>query len=186
MEDIEVNRETDPIPALRGRGKGEGLVERLLESRREDQQLDDLVATYAVFATVTPGKRRVRVVQEDPSDNMVLECALEGEADFIVSGDGHLLDLGTFQGIPIVNPAVFLKIVSQEKEKGGWQGMESHQRQRFSRDTFGFRAAARQWQRHPIRPDRIHVGLAFQPAKTGETFEPSLPLPGQREACCLP
>ena len=82
--------------------------------RLSPEQLDDLVATYAVFATVTPGKRRVRVVQEDPSDNMYLECALEGEADFIVSGDGHLLDLGTFQGIPIVNPAVFLKIVSQE------------------------------------------------------------------------
>lgn len=31
----------DPIRALRGRGKGEGLVEKLIESRREDRERDE-------------------------------------------------------------------------------------------------------------------------------------------------
>jgi uncharacterized protein len=84
--------------------------------RLSPEQLDDLIASYAGFATVTPGKRRVKVVHEDPSDNIYLECALEGEADFIVSGDKHLLDLETFRGIPIVSPAAFLKIVAHEQE----------------------------------------------------------------------
>jgi len=79
------------------------------------QQLDDLIANYAGFATVTPGKRRVKAVREDPSDNMYLECALEGEADFVVSGDGHLLELETFRGIPVVSPAAFLEILGQEQ-----------------------------------------------------------------------
>lgn len=46
----------------------------------------------------------------DPDDEMILECALAAEADFIVSGDKkHLLDLRQYQGIPIVSPAEFLR-----------------------------------------------------------------------------
>jgi putative PIN family toxin of toxin-antitoxin system len=46
----------------------------------------------------------------DPDDEMILECALAAEADFIVSGDKkHLLMLREFQGIPIVSPAEFLR-----------------------------------------------------------------------------
>ena len=41
---------------------------------------------------------------------MVLECALAGEADYIVSGDKkHLLPLRQFREIPIVSPAEFLR-----------------------------------------------------------------------------
>ena len=46
----------------------------------------------------------------DPDDEMILECALAAEADFIVTGDKkHLLALRQFQGIPIVSPADFLR-----------------------------------------------------------------------------
>jgi putative PIN family toxin of toxin-antitoxin system len=46
----------------------------------------------------------------DPDDEMILECALAAEADYIVSGDKkHLLALQQFQGIPIVSPAEFLR-----------------------------------------------------------------------------
>lgn len=49
---------------------------------------------------------------EDPEDNRVLECALEAEADYIVSGDHHLLSLEEFRGIKIVRAADLLKILS--------------------------------------------------------------------------
>lgn len=52
------------------------------------------------------------VVQADPADNRVLETALAGEADYIVSGDQHLLALGSFEGIEIVTPARFAAILS--------------------------------------------------------------------------
>jgi len=46
----------------------------------------------------------------DPDDEMILECALAAEADFIVSGDKkHLLALREFQNIPIVNPVELLR-----------------------------------------------------------------------------
>ncbi len=49
----------------------------------------------------------------DPEDEMVLECAIAAEADFIVSGDTkHLLPLGEFRGIRIVTPAAFLRSVA--------------------------------------------------------------------------
>lgn len=44
----------------------------------------------------------------DPKDNKFLEAALVGAADCIVSGDGDLLDMVNFQGIPILTPAVFI------------------------------------------------------------------------------
>lgn len=49
----------------------------------------------------------------DPDDNMILECAVVGGATHIVTGDKrHLLPLGTYQGISIINAADFLVLVS--------------------------------------------------------------------------
>ena len=44
----------------------------------------------------------------DPKDNKFLEAALAGAADYIVSGDANLLDLESFESIPILHPAAFL------------------------------------------------------------------------------
>jgi len=48
-------------------------------------------------------------VTRDPADDRVLECAVTGRADFIVSGDLHLKELKSFQEIPILSPAEFLQ-----------------------------------------------------------------------------
>jgi uncharacterized protein len=48
------------------------------------------------------------VIEDDPSDNRVLECALAGHADVIVSGDRHLLALEKFEAIPILRAQAFL------------------------------------------------------------------------------
>lgn len=47
----------------------------------------------------------------DPDDDAVLACALAAHADLIVSGDDDLLILSTFEGIPIVTPAVALQMI---------------------------------------------------------------------------
>ncbi len=53
---------------------------------------------------------RAKGATPDPADEMVLECALAGEADYLVSGDKkHLLPLRQFRDISIVNPAEFLR-----------------------------------------------------------------------------
>ena len=50
---------------------------------------------------------RLRVLEDD-ADNRVLECAVEGRAEWILSGDHHLLGLREFRGIQIVRVAEFL------------------------------------------------------------------------------
>ncbi|OGC06141.1 putative toxin-antitoxin system toxin component, PIN family [candidate division WOR-1 bacterium RIFOXYA2_FULL_36_21] len=57
--------------------------------------------------------RKTFFVKEDADDNKFIDCALSGNADYIVSGDKHLLDLRKFSGIKIVKPAEFLKKVNQ-------------------------------------------------------------------------
>jgi len=51
---------------------------------------------------------KVEQVKADPADNRILECALESKAECIVTGDRHLLELGHFEGIPILDVSAFL------------------------------------------------------------------------------
>lgn len=59
---------------------------------------------------VTPGFV-LEVVKEDPDDDRVLECAVAGEADYLVSGDRHLLRLGSYEGTPIVTVRQFMDAI---------------------------------------------------------------------------
>ena len=45
----------------------------------------------------------------DEADNRILECGLEAKADFIISGDHHLLELKEHQGIRIITPSDLMK-----------------------------------------------------------------------------
>jgi uncharacterized protein len=51
------------------------------------------------------------VIKDDPDDNRVLECAAAGEANYIVSGDRHLLQLRSYEGIPILTVRQFMDAV---------------------------------------------------------------------------
>ena len=50
-------------------------------------------------------------VVPDAADNMFIECAVAGDADYIVSGDSHLLNLESYEGIKIVAPDEFLTAI---------------------------------------------------------------------------
>jgi putative PIN family toxin of toxin-antitoxin system len=54
------------------------------------------------------------VIKDDPDDDRVLECAVAGNADYIVSGDRHLLRLRTYEGIAIVSARQFMEIVETD------------------------------------------------------------------------
>ena len=75
----------------------------------DEERLDRyLPVLWRLGERVMP-RRRVNAVREDPDDNRILECALAADADTIVSGDGHLLRLGAFEGITILTPREFLR-----------------------------------------------------------------------------
>jgi len=52
---------------------------------------------------------QLNAVPDDPDDNRVLECAVAGKADWIVSGDRHLLRIGRYAGIAIVTVRQFVE-----------------------------------------------------------------------------
>jgi len=65
------------------------------------------------LSLTVPGNVAVEAVKDDPLDNPIVACAVEGEADFIVSGDHHLTDLEAYRHIKIVDPETFLRIIGQ-------------------------------------------------------------------------
>ncbi len=78
-------------------------------------EVDRLLESLLIDAELTPGHLAVHVITRDPSDNMVLACAVEGRADYIVSGDRDLLTLESYEGIPIVTAREFLQILARVK-----------------------------------------------------------------------
>jgi predicted nucleic acid-binding protein len=48
---------------------------------------------------------KISQIKEDPADDRILECALAAGAAAIISGDSHLLSLGNFHTIAVLNPA---------------------------------------------------------------------------------
>jgi len=64
-----------------------------------------------ISSLITP-TQRLTVIKEKEADNRVLECAVEGRAQYIVSGDTkHLQPLKEYQEIKILSPAQFLKAI---------------------------------------------------------------------------
>lgn len=63
---------------------------------------------HGICHLVSP-ESSLTVIQDDPDDNRILECALEANASFIITGDPHLLSLQEFQKIKIIDPSEYLK-----------------------------------------------------------------------------
>ncbi|HDP70376.1 MAG TPA: putative toxin-antitoxin system toxin component, PIN family [Actinobacteria bacterium] len=65
------------------------------------------------LAKVVNPKDNLNVITEDESDNRILECALAGQANLIISGDKHLLKLKQFQNIPIERPKYLTYLIKE-------------------------------------------------------------------------
>jgi putative PIN family toxin of toxin-antitoxin system len=93
-------------------------IETLTEFRRtllkyperfhlDEEEVQQEVETIRYFAEFVDPSEQIDAVEDDPDDDKFLEAAVAGNVDYIVSGDGHLLDLDMFQGIPVVDPRAF-------------------------------------------------------------------------------
>jgi putative PIN family toxin of toxin-antitoxin system len=61
------------------------------------------------FAETVRVRRRLAVVRRDPEDDKFLECAVAGRAEYLVTGDRDLRELGSYRGITILTVGEFLE-----------------------------------------------------------------------------
>ena len=84
------------------------ILDRYHLSPTDIHDLLTLLAGATIFVTApAPMPARLR----DPDDLPALACALESQADYLVTGDNDLLDLGQYQGVRIVRPSAFLRLL---------------------------------------------------------------------------
>jgi len=79
--------------------------------RRSEEEIEDFLDELIEYCVLVPGDIEVSEIEDDPSDDKLLSCALEGEADFIVSGDKHLKALREYRGVQILSPNAFLAVL---------------------------------------------------------------------------
>jgi len=111
-------------------GKGEAALQRIVEERDElivsKPILDELLgilarkfardaeelARVAVYlsdlARLVKPRGKIRLMKDDP-DNRILECAIAGRADAIVTGDRQLLDLHEYRGVRLLSLREYLE-----------------------------------------------------------------------------
>jgi uncharacterized protein len=72
---------------------------------------DDAISELLDFSKLVHPTEKLEVVEADPDDNRVFECAIASNSQFIVSGDKHLLAVGQYRGIRIIKVAEFLSLI---------------------------------------------------------------------------
>lgn len=85
----------------------ESKFQRFIEEIK--QKIEDLIRTILSFCTLIDTKSKLDFVKTHQKDNIILEAALDGKADYIISYDNHLLNMIEFRGIRILKPDEFLK-----------------------------------------------------------------------------
>jgi len=81
------------------------LIKKFKLSKKEIELIMSDFSTFTIPVKIT---KNVYPVKDDPDDNKFIDCALESNADYIISGDKHLLRLQKYDNICILNSSNFL------------------------------------------------------------------------------
>ncbi len=79
--------------------------------RLDAAAIAELIAALRQFAILVEPTEPLTVIRDDPHDDKFLECAVAGGAEYVVSGDKHMLQLGEYCGIQILPPAAFATLL---------------------------------------------------------------------------
>ena len=100
------NMEKADVVTVMGRSKFRRYV--------DERGLLDFMQALRATARFVRTKSKFKIVKEDPDDDEILATACDGDADYIVSGDRHLLVLERFRGIQIVTADRMIQILYAE------------------------------------------------------------------------
>ena len=81
-----------------------------------EDKIEGILNVLREFGTLITVEHTENLIPKDPPDNIVLACAAEGSADYLVSGNQHLLDLKQHRGVKIVTTTHFLEIINQKSK----------------------------------------------------------------------
>ncbi len=74
-------------------------------------EINKIIENILIIVKLVEINSKVQVVKEDPEDDKILACALDSNSTHLITYDQHLLKLKEFQGIKIVTPEDFFKII---------------------------------------------------------------------------
>ncbi len=89
-------------------------LERILRERFEwrAEQIQRVLNRIKAKTILVHPKAKISAIKEKDDDNRILECAVEAKVEYLVSGDRkHLLPLRDYQGVKILSPAEFMRVV---------------------------------------------------------------------------
>lgn len=69
-----------------------------------EDRVNLFVGEFMQIAEIVERTEKITVITRDPKDNQILECAVSGKADLIVTADQDLIKLKNFKGIGIIHP----------------------------------------------------------------------------------
>ena len=104
--------ETEAVESVTSAALLDQVLRALTRIRIPEARFRDAVSLIYQTSEFVEPTFRLAVIIAKESDNRVLECAVAGEVDYIVTGDRkHLLRLGEYEGIPIISPREFVETV---------------------------------------------------------------------------
>jgi uncharacterized protein len=81
--------------------------------KNKDLILNKSIQKIIKDSNIVNPTQQLDLIKEDPDDNKILECALYGNVDYIISNDGHLLKIKEFNEFKIITPEEFLEILDK-------------------------------------------------------------------------
>ncbi len=94
-----------------------GEISEVLQRPKFEMTRDDVIRIVSALIEIVENVHvtsNLKVASSDPDDDMLINTAHDGNADYIVSGDHDLLDLKEFEGIKIVSVNRMLKILESQ------------------------------------------------------------------------
>ena len=77
------------------------------------EEVDSAVGEILSISKIVNPRMQIDIIKDDPDDNIILECAIEGNAELIISGNKHVYNLQNFRNIPIVRTKEALKRIRE-------------------------------------------------------------------------
>lgn len=94
------------------------IIKRNIKRKQDKQKLEDFMARVEVILA----PKKMNIIPDDPEDEKFVECAVEANADYIVSSDTHLLNLQEFENIKILDPKNFwYKYSGENDDENEWK-----------------------------------------------------------------